>query len=280
MLLEELEKMKKQLAEAEEKDTMTEEDEQQEEAQEEIKEETKEEEKAEQEPEVKEEKKEEVKEEPQDNYARLRREAAAEKRRAEQLERELAELRKAKEQQIEEQEQVQIPQGLEPVIAEYNTRQAEREFLAYEEKVKKQYPEYSAISSEYASAMYQAIKIQNPRKSEVELSEMTKRALLIKASEYANKGYENPVEEMFHEAKELGYTGKYFQREEVKPEPKEEKLQPDLAKVAKNRQRSSGMTGSNGKSEGMMTSAAASELTAAEWARLPIAEKRRLMYGV
>ena len=126
--------------------------------------------------------------------------------------------------------------------------------------------------------MYQSIRLQNPRKSDIELNEMTKNAIIMQAADLARQGYENPVEELFHTAKELGYTGKSLQKEEA-PQ-KEEKLTPDLKKVADNRKRSTGMTANNGRSEGLMTlSHAATQLTAAEWGRLPKAEKARLMYG-
>ncbi len=280
MLLDELARMKAELAEREKEG--------QEEEKEEVIDEPKveEEEKVE---EVEEKPEEEKKAEPKEDkdeldtngYMRLRREAAAAKRQAEQLEREVQELRNAK-KEVEvdpAQEQAQISPEFQSVIEEHRLSRAEREFSMYEAQVRKDNPEYGAVASEYAQAMYQSIRLQNPRKSYIELNEMTKKAILMKAGEFARAGYENPVEEMYHEAKELGFTGKSFQKEEAKPEPKEEKLQPDLRKVAENRKRSTGMTANNGRSEGLMTMGAAADLSAAEWAKLPKAEKQRLLYG-
>ena len=267
-LHDELEKMKAELAAQEGKED------------EEVKLEEPEEEVHEEEAETKEEPKEkeivEVKEEKLDDsgYARLRREAVAEKRRAEQAEKELAELRKVAE---EVPEQITLPPQMQAIIERDNFNQAEKEFGIYESKVKQLYPEYGAVASEYAFAMYQSIRVQNPRKSEIELNEMTKKAILLKAGEFARAGYENPVEEMYHEARELGYTGKSFQKQEVKST--EEKLEPDMRKVAENRKRSAGMAATGGRQEGLMTLMAAADLTAGEWAKLSKADKKRLMYG-
>jgi len=206
-------------------------------------------------------------------YAKLRREAAAEKKRADNALKELEELRKAKQPVEEVSEPVALPPEVQTMLQEHRITQAEREFAIFENKVKKENPEYDAVASEYASALYQSFKVQNPRKTEVELNQMTKNAILIKASQYAIAGYENPVEEMFHEAKELGFTGK------SRVEAKEEKLTPDLRKVAENRKRSSGMAAANGEKEGMLTKQAASQLSAYEFAKLPKAEQERLMRG-
>lgn len=212
-------------------------------------------------------------------YARLRREAAAEKKRAEALQRELEDLRRAKEKPLEEQQQEQaaLPPQLRSLIERDQFHQAEQEFSVYESKVKQQNPEYAAVAAEYAQALYQSFKVQNPRKSDIELSDMTKRSILMRAAEFARAGYDNPVEELYYEAKGLGFTGKSLQKEV--PEAKEEKLQPDLRKLAENRKRSAGMAANNGRSQGLMTQAAAADLSVGEWAKLPAAEKRRIMYG-
>lgn len=226
---------------------------------------------------------EKVEEKPLDDagYARLRREAAAAENRAKKAEQELEESRRvvATERPIEEQPAQAIPSELQPLIERHRIGEAEREFAIYENKAKQLHPEYGAVASEYAQAMYQSIKLQNRGVSELQLNEMTKKAILIQAGEFVRAGYENPVEEMFHYAKELGFTGKSYQKQESKPEPKEEKLEPDMSKVAENRKRSSGMAATNGRSEGLMTLGAAADLSAAEWAKLPVTEKRRLMYG-
>lgn len=272
ILNEELERMKAELAAQEGKEN--------EEIVEELKEESNEEAaETKEEPEkeeIKEEKPEEKKPEIDDaGFARLRREATAEKRRAEAAEKELAELRKAKEV-VELPVEAPLHPEMQTVLEDHRINRAEREFSMFESKVKQQHPEYGAIATEYANAMAQAFRIQNPRKTDVEINDMTKRAILIKAGEFARAGYENPVEEMYHEAKELGFTGKSFQKQESS---KEEKLEPDMKKVAENRKRSSGMAASHGRQEGLMTLNAAADLTAAEWSKLPKADKQRLLYG-
>ncbi len=269
ILNEELEKMKAELAAQEGKENeevkLEEPEEEVDEEEAEVKEEPKEEE------EVKEEKKPEIDDA---GYARLRREAAAEKRRAESAEKELAELRKAKEPEEVITETPLHPE-MQTVLDDHRMNRAEREFAMFESKVKQQHPEYGAIATEYANAMAQSFRIQNPRKTDIEINDMTKRAILIKAGEFARAGYENPVEEMYHEAKELGFTGKSL----LKQEAKEVELQPDMKKVSENRKRSSGMAATNGRQEGLMTLTSAADLTSAEWARLPKADKQRLLYG-
>ena len=106
----------------------------------------------------------------------------------------------------------------------------------------------------------------------MQIAEKTKDTILTKAAHYVRDGF-NPIEELYHEAKELGCTGKSYAKEESK----EEEIKPDLKKVAENRKRSTGMTSSGGKSEGQMTKLAAAELSVAEWKRLPPSEKARLL---
>lgn len=275
ILSEELEKMKAELAAQEGKEDEGTEFEEQEEESDEEEIEAKEEPEEEK---VKEEIKGEEKKLELDDagYARLRREATAAKRQAEQFQKELEDLRNAREIPIDIMQEAPLPIEMQAVLEDHKMNRAEREFLMFESKAKQQHPEYGAVAAEYAAAMYQSFKVQNPRKTDVELNDMTKRAIFIKAGEFARAGYENPVEEMYHEARELGYTGKSLQKQESS---KEEKLQPDMKKVSENRKRSSGMAANNGRQEGMMTLGAAADLSAAEWSRLPIADKRRLMYG-
>jgi len=277
MLLEELKKLKEELeqGQAEEEEAPKEEeiveDVEDVEPQEEEKEPEKEPEKP----------KEEEKKEELDNagYARLRREAAAEKRRAEQLQQELDALRAEKLNEVEQPEYQPLPPEVQRAVEDSTLNRAEKEFSILEAKTKQANPDYNAVASEYAQAMFQSIRIQNPHKSDIELSDMTKRAILLKASEYARQGYENPVEEMYHVAKMLGYTGKSFQKAPEK-EAVEEKITPDYSKVAENRKRSAGMAATNGRSQAQLTQQSAVDMTVEEYAKLSTAEKRRLMYGV
>lgn len=212
---------------------------------------------------------------------RLRREKDAEKKRADELQRKLEELIAEKEKQQtfnQQEEQIDLPPEFQEIAQEHKYQRAVREFTILENQVRNSYPEYDKISAEYRQAMYHSIKIQNPRRSEVEISEMTSRAILNRAAEFARAGYANPVEELMHEAQSLGYDGSSFRRMQEQPKT-QERLQPDLRKLAENRKRSAGLAASNGRQQGMMTRQAAAELTSEEWARLPNSEKARLLPG-
>lgn len=212
-------------------------------------------------------------EKPDDSaFARLRRESAANKRRAEEAEERLAAKEKPAEVEVETPE---VPPLLTNMIKDYQNGLAEREFKSFESQISD--PNYAAVTAEYANAMSAAIKMQNPRKSTAEIAEITKQTIIGKAAEFARAGYANPVEELFHEAKELGFTGKSMQREpEAKPEPK-----PDMAKVAENRRRNAGTASANGESKQGLTRRAIADngISSAEWAKLPIEERKALMYG-
>jgi apoptotic chromatin condensation inducer in the nucleus len=212
-------------------------------------------------------------------FQRLRREEAAAKKRADALEAEIAALKAAP--LLEEQPKTERDPEVEEVKQELRTRKAEREFQSLEQKFARTQPDYEAVSAEYAMALAQSIRIQNPRLSVGEVAEKTKDSLLRKAASYMRDGFD-PIEELFHEAKELGFTGASFRKQApAKEEAKatEEEIAPDMKKVAANRARSTGMTGASGKSEGQMTKQAAADLSVQEWQKLPQAEKRRLMYG-
>lgn len=276
MLEDTIEELKKEIAEQEKKESGEVETEEAQEVKPE--EPVKEEEKKEEEP-----KKEEL-----DNsgYARLRREAAAAQKKAdfETTKRLEAETRLAAlENPQTETEEIRRPfdPEIEEVRQSLRMTKAEREFQSLEQKFRSKTPEYDAVSSEYAMAMAQSIRIQNPRLSPADIGERTKESILIKAANYMKEGFD-PIEELFHEAKELGFTGKSLKKEEVKEEKAEvveEEIKPDMKKLAANRAKSTGMAASGGKSEGQLTQLAASELTAQEWMKLPASEKKRLMYG-
>lgn len=219
---------------------------------------------------------EEVKEEKPDNaaFAKIRREAAAAKLLVDKLERENAELKKPREQEIEQESPVAAE--LEQVIQESRKGRAENEFRRYESEVIKAAPENAAIMTEYTQAIQGSIRLNNPRLSIYEIAELTKLSLLQKAGKYQNEGYANPVEEMLHEAKELGFTGKSFTKEEKS----EAGLKPNMTKVAENRKRSAGMTAISGTNDGIMSLKAAAELSPMDWkdfGKKSPAEKARLL---
>lgn len=210
-------------------------------------------------------------------YRRLRREKAAAEKLASDRETEIAELRAklAAPKDDEAEEAPRISSEMEEIVRDHRMGRAEREFQTLEAKFSANTPDYNAVSTEYALALAQSIRIQNPRMSNNQVAEETKKSLLMKASHFVNKGFD-PIEELYNEAKDLGFTGKSSRREEPKEEEKEE-IKPDMRKVADNRKKSTGMTSSGGKSEGQITKQAAMDLTIAEWKKLPASEKRRLM---
>lgn len=225
-----------------------------------------------------EEKKEEVKaeEEKLDNsaYARMRREKAAAERRAQELEARLQALESSKAQEPAIDHEEHIRKEADPVLTEivqsHRQIQAEKEFKALEDRFRQENPNYDAVAQEYALALAQSIKLQNPRLTSFEIAERTKNTILLKAADYLNKGFD-PIQELYHDARDLGFTGK---KESVAQEEKQ--LKPDLKKVAANKSRSSGMVGANGSSEGVLTPSAAVNMTVAEWNRLPKAEKAKV----
>lgn len=229
---------------------------------------------------------EEKKEEKPDNaaFARMRREAAAAKKKAEEAEErriaaetKLAALQNPVEEEAIEARQPEVSPEIAQLLEDHRYGRAEKEFKNLESKFMASMPDYESVSAEYAMGMAQAIRIQNPRLSAQEIADKTKKEILLKAASFAKEGYD-PIEELYHEAKDLGFTGKSMKREEPKEEQvKEEEVKPDMKKVAANRQRSTNMSGTHGKSTNMMTKAAAAELTVAEWQALPKDEKRRLL---
>jgi chromosome segregation ATPase len=274
-LQEAMEDLKKQIAAAEAEES------EQEETVSEAEPEAKEEEKPEA-PVVEEEKKPEPEpEEKLDNsaYARMRREAAAAKRLAEEeagkraaLEAELEKLRTGG-AETESAEEI-IPDEVTELVQERRLAKAEREFEALEAEFKAQAPDYADVAAQYSKALAQSIRTMNPRMPIEDVIKETKKTLLVRAGEYMNKGY-NPIEEIYNEAKELGF--KALPKEEAKPLPEE--IKPDFKKVAENRKKSTGMAATGGESVAQVTKSSAADMTVEEWAKLSPADKKRLMYG-
>ncbi len=278
-LTETIKELKEQLIEEEKKDAAPEPETEGEAAEQKV-ETPKEEEKK---PEVEEKPKEEVKEQPKEEspdalaFQRVRREAAAAKRLAEEKETEISELKaKLAAPKEEAVEQPAVDPEIQSMLQSHRMVQAEKEFMSLESKFASSNPDYHAVSSEYALALAQSIKIQNPRLSSAEVAEETKKAIIVKSANFLNKGFD-PIEELYNEAKELGFKGNSFKKE-TKEEPKEE-IKPDMKKLAENRAKSTGMTASSGESKGQLTKQAAADLTTAEWMKLPKSEKQRLLYG-
>lgn len=267
-LKDQIEEKKKEEAEEETAEEVAEEQEQEE------KKEEKSEEKKEEETEKKDEKEEEEKPDAA-AFQRMRREKAAAEKKAQEAEAKRLEAEtKLAEKKEEKEEKPEIIPELEEMFYDHRKAKAEREFQNLEAKFKQSNPDYDAVASEYTMALAQSIKIQNPRMSNMEIAEKTKETILLKAAKYLNEGYD-AVEELYHEAKELGFTGKSSKQDEGK---EEKEIKPDMKKVAENRKRSTGMASSTGESKGMLTQQAASELTIAEFAKLPQEEKQRILY--
>jgi hypothetical protein len=245
-------------------------------AEEPVKDETPEEPKAE---EKKEEPKVEAKEERDDGSqrrARLARERDAYKKQVEELQEKLAVASAPKATEESPKQDSYIDSVLQEVVQEHTVSRAQRGFEIAESEFIQRNPEYIDVSKQYWTAMAASVKLQNPRMSNVQVNEATKNYILNIAEGYAQKGL-NPAEEMYHDAVDLGFKAR---KDEPEPEEKPE-LKPDLSKVAANRARNAGMAAAKGRgaSAVMTKQYAATELTTAEWAKIPKAERERLLYG-
>jgi hypothetical protein len=167
---------------------------------------------------------------------------------------------------IEKQERVKAGEKL--------VQDAQNELLGYEDQFKKDHADYEDVKKYYVNTLAFSIKSLNPKITNDALVKAVNNQILLNASQFYNDGYANPVEALYESAKELGYRP-------PKEEKEVEEKKPDLSKVAKNRERNAGMAGaggSGGKSE-LTKRYAATEMTSQEWARLPVAERERLMRG-
>lgn len=211
-------------------------------------------------------------------FQRLRREAAAAKKQAAEAETKRLEMetRMAERDAEPKEEAAPLPiiPGLDDMLRSHQLTRAEQEFKGMESSFRRTNPEYDAIANEYGMAIAQSIRIQNPRLSNDVIAERTRETILLKAAKFLNDGFD-PVEELFHEAKDLGFNGQSAKKAEP---AKEIEVKPDMAKLAANRSKSTGMTAASGRSAGQLTQKAATELTSAEWMKLPAAEKHRLLY--
>lgn len=207
-------------------------------------------------------------------YARMRREKAAAEKKAADLEARLAALesKPAEPEPKGEADTVEVPPEIEELVRERRMTRAEREFQDLEMKFKEKVPDYDGVAKEYVSALASAVRIQNPRLNPHEITEKVKETVLLKAANYMRDGF-NPIEELYHEAKDLGFKA----AEPAAAEKEEKEIKPDMKKVAENRKKSTGMSAATGEATGQITKAAAAELSVAEWAKLPKAEKLRLL---
>lgn len=148
---------------------------------------------------------------------------------------------------------------------------AQEELISYEGAVRQKYPDYEDAKKYYANMLAFSIKSLNPKISDANLVKAVNNQIMLRASQLVNDGYENPVQAIYNEMKNMGYQPK-------KPDDGKEEKKPDLDRVAANRARNAGMTAAAGSSgRGELTKSAAADLTVAEWAKLPQAEKQRLL---
>jgi hypothetical protein len=147
--------------------------------------------------------------------------------------------------------------------------QAQGELMSYEDSVRKNNPEYDEAKKWYANMLAFSIKNLNPKITDKALVDAVNHQVLLRASQFINDGYENPVEALYEEVKQMGF----------KAQPKEEvKKEPNLDKVAANRARNAGTAGAAGSSgQATVTRQAAASMPVQEWARMSKAERQRLL---
>lgn len=193
------------------------------------------------------------------------------------LRRENAAFKKQLEKPAEEIEAPTQDDDIAEVLREHKMTKAERYFYSLEAEFKRTTPEYGAVAQEYTMALAQSIKLQNPRISQDELVRKTKETVLLKAAGYVKDGL-NPVEELYNDAKELGFKGKKNDEK-----PKEEKIEkPDMDRVAKNRNKSAGTAASTGKQPVNLSRASIRQNglpSPAEWKKLSADQKKNLLYA-
>lgn len=139
--------------------------------------------------------------------------------------------------------------------------------------------DFDDVAGHYEAVIKASVLTLQPYLTPEQVAHQVQTQIITRAAHYENMGY-NPVEAMYNEAKNrLGYKAKEVVVE--KPTKEEKKPTPDMAKVAKNRERSSGFAAGGGSGEGgVLTPNAAAELTNAEWAKLSKEEKKRLLSGM
>lgn len=217
-------------------------------------------------------------EEPLDDkgFARLRREKAALEKKLKDAE---AKIANPDGEEKEADASTGMNEEFLDIIQERRIEKATREFAVLEEDFKKNVSDFDDISNGYKAALYQSLRLQNPRRSHVELLEDTKNVLLNKAGMYIKQGLD-PIQEMYEEAKSLGF--KAISKEEAKDDEGNEdpEIKPDLDKIAKNKKKNAGMVGGKGAGAGgQLTRESAADMTSGEWMRLPAAEKKRILSG-
>jgi len=232
-------------------------------------------------------------------YARLRREAAAERRKAQELEKELLELRNAQIQQPAVEKPASDPKpdkATDPVgyvewmerdlnrklenIEQKTTRVTQvteqenlqraaiQEFTSFERKFASKTPDYNPVVEHFNRELSTSIKRLNRHFTDEQVAAETTRQALFIAGEFAAQGLD-PAEEMYHLTKEqYGYK---------EPVAEVEELKPDLKKVGANRQRNAGTGAARGVGEGALTGSTVMKMTNAEFSKLSPEQKLRVI---
>jgi len=159
-------------------------------------------------------------------------------------------------------------QLMQEALQDIKIKKAAREFQVMEGDFLRSsgIKDYEDVTNGYRNSVYNSLRILNPRVSHEDLIDMTRKQILIKASEYLNQGLD-PIAEMYFQARELGF--KPAKKEE--PQVNEEKKpKTALKKIAQNKKRSSGMAGAP--SSG--ATAPSSDLTPKEFKELSPEQKR------
>lgn len=174
----------------------------------------------------------------------------------------------------------QLEKALTMTVREQQVRKlrtdAEVEVEGYMQQTRQQYPDADDARQYYANIVGASLKIMNPNITNVQLNQMVRDKLMLRASELLNEGHRNPIQAMYEESKALGYKPR---SKEAAVEVQAE-IKPDLSKVAANRARNAGTAGANGSAErGEVTLKSASEMTNAEFAKLSVEQKRKILGG-
>lgn len=236
--------------------------------------------------------------------ARLRREAAAEKRRADALEAKIAQQAPAPEQKPAQPEAVEPNIDEDPIgWVKWNNAQKDKEISDLRSRLQSQEtqtqrtevtaravseltsleadfrtttPDYDAVSSHMIDEVTKSVRRLNPSLSQAQVMAAVQQHVLTTAAGYAKRGL-NPVEEMYHLTKEqYGYKEPEKQAEDRAPVQR-----PDLKKVADSRARNAGMVGAKGAGgkPSTITLEVAADMSPSEWAKLSDTQKERLMRG-
>lgn len=208
-------------------------------------------------------------------YARLRREKAAAERERAALELRLKELESGKAETTKENQPSEEDYYLSEIIQEKKLNDARAHLASIENEFQKDVADYSDVVGEYARAVANAYRLNNPRASQDEIVKNVERSFIEKAASYYAKGL-NPAEELYNDALSLGFKAQKKQEEDKKEDTKRK---PDLDVIAKNKERSSNMAGGSRNSGGIPTKNYVIDMPLSEFSKIHPDELRRIERG-